>query len=227
MVRTLQLLDVAFKRFVHAATGRFRSSRGLVLRSRIAVFIFARLGPGVSNPRMNYPRVLCLAMLLFALAGNVRGAEDTYETMRVGTNTYHNVRVIQSNPVEILIGHDDGYKHIRLQDLPDELKKKYPYSAAKADAYRAQQAEQARLLRQQDAAAVRAVFVAREKDLEEKIQATEKELKRLRADIKTETARKRTRAANSLRATLMQVRDRLWSLQDQLERTKKEHRKFE
>jgi len=166
-------------------------------------------------------------MLLLAFAGSLRGAEDTYEMLRVGTNTYHNVRVIQSNPVEILIGHDDGYKHIRLQDLSDELKKKYPYSAAKADAYRAQQAEQARLLRQQDAAAVRAVFVAREKDLQEKIQATEKELKRLKADIKTESARKRTRAANALRARLMQVRDQLWELQDKLERTKKEHREFQ
>jgi hypothetical protein len=176
---------------------------------------------------MNRPQLSCLAILLFAFVQGVCGEEDTYETLRIGTNTFHNVRVIQSNPLEILIGHDDGYKHIKLQDLPNELKAKYPYSAARADAYRAQQAEQARLLHQQDAAAVRATFVAREKDLQDKIQATEKELKRLRADIKTETARKRTRAANALRAALMQARDRLWALQDELERTKAEHRKFE
>src|SRR4026209_571100 len=106
----------------------------------------------VSNPRMNHAQLSCLAMLLLALAGSLRGAEDTYETLRVGTNTFHNVRVIQSNPVEILIGHDDGYKHIKLQDLPSELEAKYPHSAAKAEAYEKEQMEQARRLRLRNAA---------------------------------------------------------------------------
>jgi hypothetical protein len=135
--------------------------------------------------------------------------------------------VIQATPVEVLVGHDEGYKHIKLQDLPRELKSKYPYNASKAEAYERQQAEQARLLRLQDAAAVRATFAAREQELQGKIKVCDKELKRLKADIKTEDARKNRKAARALRGTLMQVRDQLWRFQDELERTRADRRKFE
>ena len=49
-------------------------------------------------------------------------AEETFETLNVGTNALKNARIIQASPVDLLIGHDDGYKRVKLQDLPDSLK---------------------------------------------------------------------------------------------------------
>jgi len=44
-------------------------------------------------------------------------AEDAYESLAIGTNTLKNVRVIQASPVDLLVGHEDGFKRVKLQAL--------------------------------------------------------------------------------------------------------------
>jgi len=169
---------------------------------------------------------VCLGLLL---AMSVR-AEDTYDTLTIGTNVYHNVRIIQTSPVDLLLGHDDGFKRVKLQELPDALRAKYPYNADKAAEYQKKQAQEARLLEQQRAAAVRGNLLAREAQIREKIKPLETELKRLNKDIATLDRKKNAggkRQANLLRDRKLQVRDKIWDLRDELERTEHQRKRFE
>ena len=173
----------------------------------------------------------CLS-LLFATASQ---AEDTYETLTLGTNTLKNVRIMQASPIDLLLGHDEGFKRIKLQELPDTLKAKYPYDAQKAADYEKQKAQEARVRQAQNAAAVRASLLVKEEQIRSKLKPLETELKRLNKDIATQDRWKKGKgvkspdrqSADQLRARKMQVRDQIWSLKDELERTETQRRKYE
>jgi len=64
---------------------------------------------------------LCLGLL--RVCGRVR-SEETFESLTVGSNIFKNVRVIQASPVDLLLGHEEGFKRGKLQELPDALKAK-------------------------------------------------------------------------------------------------------
>lgn len=162
-------------------------------------------------------------------------AENAYESLVIGTNTLKNVRVIEASPVDLLLGHDDGFKRIKLQDLPDTLKTKYPYDQHKAADYEKQKAEEARIRRSQDRAAVRASLLAKEEQLRSEIKPLETELKRLNQNIGVQDKKKQGKGVNSadrkladqMRARKMQVRDRIWSLRDELEKTETMRKRYE
>ena len=170
--------------------------------------------------------------LMFAVAAQ---GEDTLETLVIGTNTLKNVRIIQASPVDLLLGHDEGFKRIPLQDLPASLKAKYPYDAQKAADYQKQQAQEARVRAAQNAGAVRASLLAKEEQIRSNLAALEKELKRINADIGVQDRRARGKAvrsvdrkyADELRRKKMEVRDQIWRLSDELERTQTQRRKYE
>jgi hypothetical protein len=162
-------------------------------------------------------------------------AEDVYETLVVGTNNLKNVRVIQASPVDLLLGHDDGFKRVKLQDIPESLKAKYPYDAEKEADFERKKADEARARRTQDRAAVRASLLAKEDQIRAQIKPLETELKRLNQNIGVQDRRKQGKGVNSadrkladeMRARKMQVRDRLWSLRDELEKTETLRKRYD
>jgi len=162
-------------------------------------------------------------------------AEDTFETLTVGTNTFKNVRVIQASPVDLLIGYDDGYRRIQLQDLPDSLKAKYPYDPQKAADYEKLKAQEARLRQAQNVAVVRTSLLAREAELQNKIGNLQKELKRINADLADQNQLKKDQGAgpadrqtaNELRRKRILVRDQIWELKDELEKAQTQRKKYE
>jgi hypothetical protein len=184
-----------------------------------------------------HPWQACLAIGFFLALTVVAPAEDevTFDALTVGTNTFKNVRVIQASPVDLLIGHDDGYRRIPLQALPDSLKTKYPYDPQKAEAYKKQKAEEARLRQVQNAAAVHTSLLAGEAQLQDKIETLQKELKRINADLSSLNQLKQghgagpddRRKANDLRRKKMDVRDQIWKLRDDLEKMQAQRKKYE
>ncbi len=162
-------------------------------------------------------------------------AEETFETLTIGTNAFKNARVIQASPVDLLIGHDDGFKRVKLQDLPEPLKAMHPYDSRKAADYEKQKAAERQALLAQNASSVRTSLLAKEGQLRAKIQEHQKELKRINKNIGVQDRRKAGKGvksadrqqADALRAQKMQVRDEMWRLQDELERTETQRRKYE
>jgi hypothetical protein len=85
-----------------------------------------------------------------------------------------NVSVVLHTPENVVFKHDAGYLNLKLQDLPPELQKRFPYDAAKAAAYRKQNT-----LRQQLDAST-----ARDLELRQKIQALEQQQEGIRARMR-------------------------------------------
>ena len=184
------------------------------------------------KPNQRLPIVAVFLLLAFAAAAP---AEDTFDTLTVGTNTYKNVRVIQASPVDLLIGHDDGYRRIPLQDLPDSLKARYPYDPQKAAEYEKQKAQEARQRQAQTVAALHTALLAREAELQNQIDTRRKDLKRINADL---TALKRIKAdhgaepadqrtANELRRKKIELQDQIWKCQDELDKVQAQRKKYE
>lgn len=176
------------------------------------------------------------ALLCMFLAGAFPAfAEESYEMLTIGTNLLKNVRIIQASPVDLLIGHEDGYKRIKLQDLPENLKAKYPFDAGKAADYEKQKAKESHLRQGQTAAVIRGTLLAKESQLQTKIASLETEMKRSKLDVSNLEKRKKGKGQKSaerkqldqLRASRMKMRDQMWSLQDELEQTKAQRMKFQ
>jgi hypothetical protein len=173
-----------------------------------------------------------LGLMCFALAAQ---AQETFESLKIGTNVFKNARIIQASPVDLLIGHDDGYKRVKLQDLPESLKAKYPYDAQKAADYEKEEVRKRQLIQTQNVAAMRTSMLAKEGQLRSQIAEHRKELKRLNKDIGTQDRRKKGKGtyssdrqyADELRRQKMAVRDEIWRLQDELDRTEAQRRKYE
>ncbi|HKQ38886.1 MAG TPA: hypothetical protein VJ063_12480 [Verrucomicrobiae bacterium] len=173
-----------------------------------------------------------LAFCCFAIAAH---AEETFGTLKVGTNTFKNARIIQASPVDLLLGHDDGYKRIKLQDLPEDLKAKYPYDAQKAADYEKAEAQKRQLVQAQNAGAARTALLAKEGQLRAQIAAREKDLRRISKDIGTQDRRTKGKGvrsadrqyADDLRRQKIQIRDEMWRMKDELERIEVQRRKYE
>ena len=170
---------------------------------------------------------ICLAL--------VAHAEMTFETLKVGTNTFKNARIIQTSPVDLLVGHDDGYKRIKLQDLPDTLKTKYLYDAQRAADYEKAEAQKRQLIQAQNAGVARNTLLAKEGQLRAQIADRQKDLKRISKDIGTQDRRTKGKSAHSadrkyadnLRGQKIQIRDEIWRLQDELQRVQAQRHRFE
>src|SRR6266542_1132043 len=84
-------------------------------------------------------------MILLAIALTNGSAQTTFEpssngpeiypTLKIRDKVLTNVRVVEATPLKLTLLFDGGGTTVPLQDLPDELKKKYPFDAAKAAEY--------------------------------------------------------------------------------------------
>lgn len=196
------------------------------------------------NPTLEFWWRILLGVCLFAFAvnGRAKGTNETYEVLAVRTNLYKNVRVIQATPEDLLIGYDEGYCRIKLQDLPQELKSQYPYDAQKAAEYeteqkleRVREAQQAAASSAALTAATRATFLKKEAELKVRIASVQKTLKRLNADMRVQSKlakghRRRSprrRQLDALHREKLNVRDELWRLEDELQRTRGQRMRYE
>ena len=179
----------------------------------------------------SFPLAVVLAIALQMCAY----AEETFESLKVGTNVLKNARIIHASPIDLLIGHDDGYKRVKLQDLPDSLKAKYPYDAQKAAAYEKEEARKRQLVQIQNAGAVRNSLMAKEGQIRAQIADRQKDLRRINQDIGTQDQRKKGKGvhsadrqyADNLRGQKIQVRDEIWRLQDELQRIEAQRHRYE
>jgi hypothetical protein len=179
--------------------------------------------------------VIRFLMVLLVFSAPVCVAEEVLEELKLGKETFKEVRVIQASPIDLLIGHEGGYKRIKLQDLPSPWKQKYPYDAKKAEEYERQKAAEARLRPVQNAAQIRAGLLLKEDEIKKKLAPLEKELMRLKSDLKVQNAIARGRgsksdakhAADGLRASYLQAQDKVYALKDELEKTEATRKKFE
>ena len=173
-----------------------------------------------------------LGLICIALAAQ---AEETFDTLKIGANVFKNARIIQASPVDLLIGHEEGYKRVKLQDLPDHLKARYPYDAKKAAEHEKEEARKRQLIQAQNAASVRSSLLAREGQLRAQIAERRRELKRINKDIGVQDRRKKGKGVNSadrkyadeLRRQKLIIRDEIWRLEDERDRTEAQRRKYE
>jgi chromosome segregation ATPase len=184
-----------------------------------------------------------VGIVVLLVAGHLCYAEEaTYPTLKVGDETYKNVRVVKATPIELTLLYDGGGRTIKLEDLPAELKAKYPYNAAKAAEYKRKHAAEQKALAedqqkrwQQDAAATRAALLSKEQKLREKIEPLQVQIDRLQRDINTQRRIAGTTAKNSaahkklneMRKEMIPLRDQKESLTDQINTVRKQREKLE
>jgi uncharacterized phage infection (PIP) family protein YhgE len=184
--------------------------------------------------------VVGIALALFLIIPGY--AEETYPTLKIGDETYKNVRIVKATPLELTLLYDGGGRTIKLEDLPPGLKEKYPYSEAKASEFRKKQAAEQKALAEQqqkrwsqDGASVRAELLIEEQKLRQKLEPLELEMKRLQKDIGTQTqiakgAAKRSPSRQKLdemRKKMMKLRDQQEALTDQIKALQKRRAKYE
>lgn len=176
---------------------------------------------------------LALVVLIAPLAFGVE--EEIIDTVTIGKTTYQHVRVVEATPLEILFAHDGGYKRIKLPELPEPLKSRYPYDEAKAGEYKKKKAAEPQERAAQNAAAVKAALLAREQTLQGKIEPMKTQLKRLEDQIKTQhniakgkgKKSQEKRETDELREKKMELQKQLWKLQDELQSVKEQRARYE
>jgi hypothetical protein len=183
---------------------------------------------------------VAIALVLFLIIRCY--AEETYPTLKIGDETYKNVRIVKATPVELTLLYDGGGRTIKLQDLSTPLKEKYPYSEAKATEFKKKQAAEQKALAEQqqkrwsqDAASIRAELLSQEQKLREKLEPLQLEMKRLQKDINTQrriadAAGKKSaerRKLDDMRKRMMKLRDEEEALTDQIKSVQKRREKYE
>src|SRR5829696_8013147 len=106
--------------------------------------------------------ILVAALLSVAMCS----AQESYPTLKIGDETYKNVRVVKATPIELTLLYDGGGRTMKLEDLPAELKAKYPYNAARAAEFKKKHAAEQKALAEEqqrkwghDAASARAALL--------------------------------------------------------------------
>lgn len=183
-----------------------------------------------------------LVGILLALLSFVCFAQESYPSLKIVDETFTNVRVVKATPIELTILFDGGGRTIKLEDLPPELKAKYPYDAKKAADYRKKHAAEQKALAEEqqkrwahDAASARAALLSKEQKLREKLEPLEVQIQRLQKDINTQrriagTTPKNSaerKALNDLRKQMIQLRDEKEALQDQIKTVQTQRAKYE
>ena len=67
---------------------------------------------------------------MILLAGTVRAAEDKFDVLQIGTQTYSNVTVTTKAKSYIFLIHAAGMTSIKVSQLPPDLQEKLGYGAA-------------------------------------------------------------------------------------------------
>ena len=75
------------------------------------------------------PRLWRVALWLFiGSLAPLAVAEETFESLQVGANTYSNVTVISKNSTHVSITHAKGFASLRVKDLDDDLRSQLGYA---------------------------------------------------------------------------------------------------
>lgn len=84
--------------------------------------------------RHSHLRAIVLTLWLL-FSSQSFAADEALPSVQIGTNKLTHVTVLLDSPVDLLLKHDKGHLRVKLQDLPEPLKTKYPYDAQKAEEY--------------------------------------------------------------------------------------------
>lgn len=134
--------------------------------------LFRRLVVCLSGAKLSMISALVFRLLVSPMPA--LHAEEAWESVQVGTNVLKNVTVLQATPIDLILKHESGYLRIKLSDLPEPLKTKYPYDARKAETY----VKQKTALQRWDA------ILARERDLRRQIHDLELQQEGVRAKMR-------------------------------------------
>lgn len=161
--------------------------------------------------------ILMAAILLTQVAAD----EDKllFESLKIGRNVVHNVRVVDSTPTHVTLFFDGGGTRMKREDLPPELKALYPYDAKAAAEYEKQQeadkekrAEQERVRQEQFNRQLKASLQAQRPVVQQRIQELQKELHQLEKEMVPMRGKAAGKKNSAARAELDAARDRRQAL---------------
>ncbi|MBI3853845.1 MAG: hypothetical protein HY298_26770 [Verrucomicrobia bacterium] len=76
---------------------------------------------------------LLILTLLTMWVGNSLGADETFEILKIGSQTYSNVTILNKTRTAVFISHAGGLSSFKLKDLNPEELKKLGYAPAEPD----------------------------------------------------------------------------------------------
>lgn len=147
-------------------------------------FEYARLA--ANTFRLFLPRFASAACGLFILlcCAVYTNAAETLPTFAYEGKTYTNATVVEATSVDVLLRHDTlGFTRIKRQEMPDELKARFPYDATAAAAYAQEKAAKAAALREQARANTLAALQRQQTELQAGIYAVERQLAALQREL--------------------------------------------
>ena len=162
--------------------------------------------------------IVLLALLMFLIPAR---AGETLPPFKLDGRTITNAVVLEANPVDVLIRQDElGYKRLKRQEMPAELKDRFPYNAQEVEEYGKQKLAKARVQREQQRSEIYATLKRREQAMEVRIAQRTEDLVRLQKEINIWRGRPRGRgkvpALNELQQRKADVTKEIDVLRDQL-----------
>jgi hypothetical protein len=126
-------------------------------------------------------RAILAGLLLCALHTR---AEEILPPFWMNNLLYTNVAVIQETPVEVLLRLDRlGFKRIKLQDLPTDLRDRFPYDPIKAAEFEKENAIKTKLLREQQRREAYETLLRQEREIERQIETKNEDMVELQRTI--------------------------------------------
>ncbi len=133
--------------------------------------------------RNRFTAAACV-FLVFLLTAFASRAAEVLPNFTHDGKAYTNATVIEANPVDILIRQEaTGFTRIQRQDLPAELKARFPYDSTAAAAYEKEKAAKAAALRDQGRANTLAALQRQQAELQAGIYAVERQLAALQREL--------------------------------------------
>ncbi len=165
--------------------------------------------------------LLLLTDLTFACV-----AGERYETLVINGKARTNVEIVSATPSGVTLTWDGGGGVIKRQDLPPELREKYPLDAKEAAAHEQEQAVKAKTLREQQRTESYAAGLRHERAIQAKIDQARTDLVGVQKEIRAWRAKPkktpgRAVAINRLIDKRMSLERHIEDLTRQLESVRK------
>ena len=159
--------------------------------------------------------IVLLALLLLLLPAR---AGETLPPFAYQGKTYTNAVVIKANPVNVLIRQEEqGFKRLKRQEMPAELKDRFPYDAKEVEEYEKQQTAKAKARRDQARAEAYAALLRQEQTLLAQINRVESDLLALQKEINVRKSQAHGRPRSAERQAVIQCQERKIALERYLE----------
>jgi hypothetical protein len=140
--------------------------------------------PALRPAPLRFAAAACLLLGLLFWATHARAAE-TLPPFKLDGRAYTNAVVIEANPVDVLIRQEElGFKRLKRQQMPAELKDRFPYDAKEVEEYEKQQTAKAKARREQTRAEAYAALVRQETELQARIDRLDAEMAAMQKEIK-------------------------------------------